>query len=382
MNTSYGFGQTPSSNTGSNSQTLVKDSPSTTPLVFPFDVITKPKPKFSVCVDWLQGVACTSPAKFDFVIGEIGNIFKDCFGVEDKPFFSGRKFTHSRRSPKGSIIAWNHVDNDIRRGDIDWWLCLPATMLRGCDVGLLRRFLKFLFDMDFNCTRIDLAIDDYTKSIEKDVFIQACDNDLHHGFHTYGEQWQKTRAKPKGWTFYMGSFGSDKLYRFYNKSVESNGEIDSYRLEGQFRDTNAKMIFNHIVQQPKSDRNFLQEIANITYSLIDFYSGNRDKKERLDWWENFRNLIKASDVEIGSGRSKTSIEKSMQWLEKSVIRTLATVEEYYDAIGQDFTEFLNTSLESGRRKIRDVHKTIVKSALIQLGVNDSVSYVDACNGYF
>ena len=378
MNITYGFGLTPSSNTGA----LGTDSIDSASSRFPFDVIAKPKPKFSVCVDWFQGVGCTSPSKFDFVIGEIGNIFQDCFGNEDKPFFSGRKFAHCRRSPKGAIIAWNHIDNEVRRGDIDWWLCLPATMLKGCSVGLLRRFMKFLFDMNFNCTRIDLAIDDYTKSIEKDTFIQACDNDFHHGFHSYGEQWQKTRAKPKGWTFYMGSFGSDKLYRFYDKSVESNGQIDSYRLEGQFRDTNAKIIFNHLLQQPNSDRDFLKEIASVTYSLIDFYSGDRDKKIRLDWWENFRNLVEASDIEIGSGRSKTTIERSLEWFQKSVTRTLATVEEFYEATGQDFSEFLNVSLEVGRRKIRDVHKTIVKSALIQLGVNDSVSYVDACNGFF
>ena len=382
MNISHGFAQAPSSNTGSNSQTQGIDNLPSRPPVFPFDVIVKPKPKFSVCLDWLQGVACTSPEKHDLIMGEIGSIFKDCFGVDDKPFFSGRKFAHSRRSPKGAIIAWNYIDTEMRRGHIDWWLCLPASMLKGCDVYLLRRFLMFLFEMDFNCTRVDLAIDDYTKSIEKDTFIQACDNDLHHGFQTYGEQWQKTRKKPKGWTFYMGSFGSDKLYRFYNKSVESNGEVDSYRLEGQFRDTNAKMIFNHLVQQPKCDRDFLQEIASVTYSCIDFYSGDRDKKERLKWWENFRELVKASDIEIGCGRSKTTIEKSMEWLEKSVIRTLATVEEFYEATNQDFAEFLNASLESGRRKIRDVHKTIVKSALVQIGVNDSVSYQDVCNGYF
>ena len=66
----------------------------------------------------------------------------------------------------------------------------------------------------------------------------------------------------------------------------------------------------------------------------------------------------------------------------SVVRTLATVEEFYEATNQDFAEFLNASLEAGRRKIRDVHKTIVKSALVQIGVNDSVSYQDICEGFF
>lgn len=382
MNITHGFARTPSSNTGSLGLALGVDILPPSPVVFPFDVIVKPDPKFSVCVDWLQGVACTSPSEFNFILGEIGNIFKDCFGIEDKPFFSGRKFSHSRRSAKGAIIAWNYVDNDMRRGDIDWWVCLPAAMLRGCDIYLLRRFFKFLFEMDFKCTRIDLAVDDFTKSIEKQSFIDACDHDFHHGFDSYGEQWQKTRAKPKGWTFYMGSFGSDKLYRFYNKSVESAGDIDSYRLEGQYRDGNAAVIFNHLVLQPKDDVCFLQDIASIVCSHIDFYTGEKENKVRLDWWQDFLDLLKSSHLKLGSGRSKTTLERSFEWLEKSVIRTLATVEQFYEQTGQDFAEFLNASLERGRAKIRDVHKTIVQSALFDLGVTDSISYKDACDGYF
>ena len=254
-------------------------------------------------------------------------------------------------------------------------------MLRGCDVHLLRRFLKFLFQMDFKCTRIDCAIDDFTKSIEREQFIDACDNDLNHGFQTYGEQWRKTRAKPKGWTVYLGDYGSDKLYRFYNKAVESDGEIDSYRLEGQFRDGNAQVIFNHLVHG-KDDCSFLQDIASIVCNGIDFYSGDKKDKVRLDWWENFRNLVKSSDLKLGCGRVKTTIEKSMEWMEKSVVRTMATVEEFYDSTGQDFGEYLNHCLELGRSKIRDVHKTMVKSALAQIGVCDSVPYSEVINGFF
>ena len=73
MNITHGFAQTPSSNTGSPSFTLDNNQTTTeNPRKFPFDVVSKPKAKLSACVDWLQGVGCTNPAQFDFLVGEIG----------------------------------------------------------------------------------------------------------------------------------------------------------------------------------------------------------------------------------------------------------------------------------------------------------------------
>jgi len=372
-----GFGQAPSSNTGLLTTQAVQ--PITEPSPFPFEVVSKPKLSYSACIDWLQGVARTGRKEFDFVIGEIGNIFQDFFGVDDKPLFSGRAFLHSRRSPKGGLVAWNYLDDDR----VDWWICLPATMLRGCPVFLLRRFFKFLLEMEFKTTRIDLAIDDYTKSLKKDDFISACDSDLHHGFQAYGEQWQKTRAKPKGWTFYMGSFGSDKLYRLYDKSVESNGAIDSVRLEGQFRDKFCLFVLDYLLGA-KTDCDFLHRICTLVYNGIDFYAGKRDRPDHqvCQWWADFKVLVDASDVKLLSGQTKSTVEKSMEWIEKSVERTLATIQEFYSELHMDFSEYLNARLEAGRAKIKSCHITQVKSALLQLGINDSVSYEDVCNGYF
>jgi len=374
-----GFGQAPSSNTGSVT-TLTTDEPQRTfPQILPFEIKPKTDADFSTKLDWLQGVAITSRSEFDFMIGEISSICKDVFANDDKPKFSGRTFAHSRRSPKGGMIAWNYLEN----GAVDWWLCLPAQMLSSAPVFLQRRLLKFLLNMNFKTTRIDLAIDDFTKSLLKQDFVDACDNDLHHGFQTYGEFWRKTRAKPKGWTFYMGSFGSDKLLRLYDKSVESNGELDCYRLEAQYRDTTCNSIVTWLVMA-ESDKKYLQVIGNIVVNSLDFYSGKEGKEdfERCVWWQEFRDKLDASDIKVVSGRAKTSIEKTVDWIEKSVERSLATVEEYVLALGQDFTEWLYARLESGREKIRDPHRALVKSALLQLGVNDSVSYDDILNGYF
>jgi DNA relaxase NicK len=68
----------------------------------------------------------------------------------------------------------------------------------------------------FKPTRIDLAIDDYTKSLNWKQFDSAYDAGQAHGFVVVVLQLPKNYSD-NGFTFY-GSKGSDKLYRFYDKN--------------------------------------------------------------------------------------------------------------------------------------------------------------------
>jgi len=383
MSLSHGFGQALSSNTGLPCEDNLE--PPLNPLkTLPFEVIAKPKPEFEAFIDWLSGTCTTHRQQFDCIKGEIANIFKDVWDSEDNPKFSGRQFAHSLRSPKGAWIAWNYLQDDC----VDWWFSLPATMLKSCPTYLFRRFLKFLVDMNFNPTRIDVTIDDYTKSLTPDLFKQAIKSNFHHGFKKASgfADISPLDEFETGWTIYLGKSGqwrSDKVYRFYNKAVESKGTVDSYRLEGQFTKGYCKGIIEHLVNCP-DDKQFLAMVANICVNGIDFYEGTkcRDDFKRLEWWEDFRNKVFATDLKVSAGSVRSTLDRTMTWIEKSVERSLATIEKYYQGLGMDFPEWLYARIEAGRRKIRSIHDTQVKSALLQLGICDSVSYDDIINGYF
>jgi hypothetical protein len=52
----------------------------------------------------------------------------------------------------------------------------------------------------------------------------------------------------------------------------------------------------------------------------------------------------------------------MEWIEKFVEPTLAMIEDFCDRSTTDFTEWLNKRIESGRSRLRSVHKNRVDSA--------------------
>ena len=349
--------------------------------------------RFSSKVDWLQGLLRLTPLQFQTFIGEISNIFKDVFASDGGYFFSGRTFNHHRVSDRGGRIAWNILDFvSSQHGDrhqlderiIDCWFCLPAQLLNGCESTFaLRRFILLLSEFEFKPSRIDLALDDYTKSLTWRNFDDARKAGQAYGFKKGRLTTSFGDVLGDGFTYYMGSSGSDKLYRFYDKNVESNGENDCYRLEAQFRDDWCKSVWASLLAAD-TDKKIHQTIVDCVCQPIDFYDVDEDSGEKipLQWWSDFKDLVLFLGVNLSCGRIKTSIERSLEWVEKSVERTLATIETYYERIEQDFGEYLNARLEAGRRKIRSVHETQIKSALLQLGVTDSISYKDACQGFF
>jgi len=371
---SVGFGATPTSNTGSFSQN------------------PKNNPKFSSRLDWLQGVFRIDSELLPKFIDFLSSTFADTFAPDSGSFFCGRSFGHHRLSDRHARIAWNcvhdfsYVDSN---GDsigfyfADVFLMLPARFLVGCpNFSALRDFILALASHSFKPTRIDLAIDDYSKSLNWSHFDSAFDDGFAHGFQQVDLRTPKSKLKDCGFTYYMGSTGSDKMHRFYDKSVESNGEIDAFRLEGQYKNGWAKSIFQCLLSA-SNEAEFHQRIVDCVCTPIDFYQITDDgEKIFLDWWVSFKELVKAGSASINCGRLKKSIDDSINWVESSVETTLANIECFMSRVGVDFAEWLNDRLESGRRRLRSVHQNKIDAALAALGIPSYLSGDDLREGYF
>ena len=344
---------------------------------------------FSSRLDWLQGVFKLTSSELTTLIGEISSTFKDTFASDEGYMFSGRTFDHHRISDRGSRVAWNiydHKNNDDDHhhlGDriIDCWLMIPAGVLNGVsDNYSLRKFLALLATLGFKPTRIDLALDDYTKSLTWQNFDDARKAGQAHGFKkgrltsSFGDK------LGDGFTYYMGSSGSDKLYRFYNKNVESNGEIDSYRLEGQFRDDWCKSVWACLLSAD-TDKKFHQTIVNCVCELIDFYDGD-NPKNTLQWWADFKKSVKFEGINLCSGRVKPTIDSSIEWIESQVETTLANIEAFMDRVGDDFASWFNARLESGRKRLRSSHLNKIDSALAVLNIPSHISGQELREGWF
>jgi DNA relaxase NicK len=312
-------------------------------------------------------------------IEAVGALFRDSFSPDAGSFYFGREFKHHRVSDRYGKIFWNFLSND----DAEVLICFPAKFLAGVHgVALFRQFFRDLVDYDFRATRIDLALDDFTKSLNWKQFDDAFDNGFAHGFQQVDFRAPKSKIKDCGFTYYMGSTGSDKYYRFYDKSTESCGELDAYRLEAQFKDGWAKSVFTNLVSC-QTNKEFHQEIVDAVCTPIDFYYTNEDKERiSLDWWQNFKDMCSAGISSINSGRIKPTIENSLDWIEKQVETTLANIQNYMDRIGDDYFAWLMARIESGRHKLSRVHQNKIDAALVFAGIPSHISGDELREGWF
>lgn len=346
---------------------------------------------FSSRLDWVQGVLKLTSSELTTLIGEISNTFKDTFANDEGYMFSGRSFDHHRISDRGGRVAWNisdHKNDDDDHhhlGDrtIDCWLMLPAGVLKGClHIYSLRKFISMLATCGFKPTRLDLALDDYTKSLTWQNFDDARKAGQAHGFKKGRLTSSFGDALGDGFTYYMGSSGSDKYHRFYDKNVESNGDVDAYRLEAQFRDDWCKSVWACLLASD-CDRKFHQTIVNCVCEPIDFYDVDDDgQKVFLQWWVDFKKSVKAEGINLSAGRIKPTIESSMEWVESQVETTLANIEAFMDRIGDDFASWFNARLESGRKRLRSSHLNKIDSALSVLNIPSHISGEELREGWF
>jgi hypothetical protein len=333
-------------------------------------------------------------------MNELSITFADTFAPDGGYFFSGRKFDHHQRSGRGAIAAWNILKKPDDSGDrhflkkpddsgdrhfleekiYDVWFCLPSKFLGACDSSFMlkRFFLDFLLKWNVKMSRIDVACDDYSKSLHPSVLKTAVESRLNHGFR----KWKQIDGDDGGYTFYAGNRSSDKFSRFYDKSVESDGLIDAYRFETIFKDGYAQSLWKEVVTWLSIGSNpedCLRELlCSASLNSIDFYSlSNPDNKnsEKLyeQWWLDFKALFNTSQLKVRMDRIKTTIDKTCEWIELQVETSLAMIENFYNRTSQDFAEWINARLESGRERLTNFHLNKVSS---------QICYNDAMDGFF
>jgi len=339
--------------------------------------------KYAGGLDWLQGVFSNiSKKEKDHIIGEIQNIFKDAFDLDkDKPFFSGRQFAHSLSSSRGAKIAWNILEGTMG-ARFEVWIMIPAGVLSGnSQTYLLLRFLRTLDKLRFRPTRLDFCIDDFTKSLDIDLFKATYNAGLSHGFDDMWEYSKQKKQVAAGRTLYLGSPTSDKLVRLYEKYLESAGAIDSMRLEAQLKDDYCRDAFRFILST--TEQTFSQMCVNIAINCIDFYVGDRNDKIRAKWWQDFHDSVSSSPIKLSCGRIKDSIDRSMDWCKNGgVFRVLATVREFYDHTTSDYYEWLDAGLDYGRSLITSAHRAQILAACAIQGIDPRIPKDDLLDGFF
>lgn len=202
----------------------------------------------------------------------------------------------------------------------------------------------------YNCTRIDLAIDQnefttkqFARCVDKDEVKTYVRRTVKGSFDFHKGLDINTDA-----TQYVGSPKSDKRLRVYQKQIEGHelfGDEYFTRIELQLRGDSAKAALFHLMTFLYAD--WHEQMVGIIRRFVDL-----EKK----WWLR---VMTAPPVRIALQQTQSSIEKIDRWLHEQVLPSLAT---YLAAIASPGLEllYLEQLLKKGRERMTVRHLAMIE----------------------
>jgi DNA relaxase NicK len=282
--------------------------------------------------------------------------------------YSGGRFY--RRVYKNSVGAYLKT-HPTWKGTTKCCVEIPGSVLSTIEPVDQLFLMKELFNNGFNCTRLDIFLDDYTKEITPELVKEAVDLGNQTGFfqNPYTE-WYSSGCvgEEQSKTYYIGrrgDNGSGKVIRCYNKYLESKGEIDANRIEAEFSEHYSKNAFAKLIDFPVSS--WPEVILALMTGAVDFI--DRSSSEvvadcvRLDWWSAIVDDV--GRIRVSKPRKKKTIKKAIDWVERQVLPTLAMVIGYhFESTQMDVQELFWEMFLRGEKRMTEVHHSILNQSLL------------------
>lgn len=323
-----GFDRTRPCNTGLDSQTLPPTN----------------KKGYELSVDWLTlSFPIGSNAEAFSILELIQGTFDEV--IDYSPirtvFRWGRTYKGSSSGSLRGTMIFSNPPSMGQFGELRAYI--PGKALAAATMSDIRDFCQISHEMySATCARFDVAIDDYSKVLDLTEVKRAQDDGNFAyvetiGYHESGER----GSKEKGRTITFGSRQSQAYQRFYDKNVESKGEIDAIRLEVEFKDDKANALFEQwcFFDINDDEQQCAKTLAGAALGAVRFCdrsSGdkNLDRCDDLPWYEKLCNSV-VSGFRLRVRKKERFLDDSMSWIQKAVMPTLSMIRLY---MGDD--EFL------------------------------------------
>jgi Replication initiation factor len=242
------------------------------------------------------------------------SIFFDKYRLADD--FTGRYKTYS--GSLGVSFGYSNFDND----DIcNARLTLPGHFLEQRSPWYIKtRMARFSKEFGAVCTRIDLAVDDYSKQLDHQTIVVASKNKEGIGFNV-GKTIDSYGTSNDGITVYCGSRRSPKFARFYQKD-----RFDRFEIE--YKQHYASSIFADYLADTTSDSSYL--LSSILRSSISFAykpDCNLSRSVEREWWVKFRDRIVGEFQKVTSSKPRPSLDRTLKWIHRSVSKSLLLMRE-------------------------------------------------------
>jgi hypothetical protein len=272
--------------------------------------------------------------------------------VDSIPRKIGVLWDYSHVSPSGTLYCLRRAENGLVRCR----LAISGEDASRLGNARLRGFMVWAEKnlLDLKCSRIDLAVDDYSKKLHFQQLENAISNQHHSGFKV-SRTVRNHGSKFSGWTVYLGSRQSEFMVRIYDKWAETLGLLNCIRWEAEIKGDTAEALFPLLLSFPTSEEEYQNILINYAIGkikFIDTIDKNISRCPLLVWWSEWIEFIGCVPKKIFVARKQPNLAKTKQWLQKSVAKSLAMIRAglgtYY------FPHFLEELLKSGKERMKNI----------------------------
>jgi hypothetical protein len=248
--------------------------------------------------------------------------------------------------PNGARVDYEPLGQPARW---DFHAMLPGKACMAIGHERMVKLLKYMCESAARFTRLDVAIDDYTKIITPlgvlhYLKVPRLDSEVvtHASKFTNVNSGELGSGNQTADTLYIGSPKSRNYLRIYDKDEESHGEIPAIRWELQCRAESAETLGPLL-----AGCDWRKVIPQRLVSFIDFRAKDKtdvEKRTRLAW---FAMLVKdASRANMYSSKAFRTLEDAAEWVIKVVAPTLAAV---FAGTAGDIGEIMDLIREGRKR---------------------------------
>lgn len=228
------------------------------------------------------------------------------------------------------------------------------------------RLFALLMNFDYNITRLDLAVDDFTGLLKLQTIKRKIRDTLVTSRFKSAIEIRKTKladGSSMGDTVYFGSGQSMIQVRFYDKKLEQlhekNKDLEQglenwVRVEVQTRDDRAQTLAEILAFESHTVGQAVRGIlSNYIRFLVKGHQKNKTYWNTAPFWEKFLNNVeKLGLTQVAPDRS---IQRTYNWIEKQVNPAFALL---YEAFNKD-SELLYELLHDGYSRMDKKHLEVL-----------------------
>lgn len=337
------------------------------------------QPRFECGVDWLdftlRNVGGESEA--EEIIKEVEALTGDSIDYSfSKAVFNGRMWQGSGNGVLGVRLWYDGGAAATPASDAlpqQLKFSFSGKVMSGLHLPILADWLSWRAGLNqLDCTRIDICVDDKDRCVSLGQITQSMIVDNFFNAKYKGLDLSGSRGQDIGVTVYFGHPSSHKRLRIYDKDAESKGKVTGIRWEAQFRKAVAHDVLFTILEKIDDDvEKATDYFKSVVTGVIDFRdrSGadpNRARCPRLPWFEYFCNALAACPIRLVAEKREPLIQRSIDWINKSVAQSLSVVKK---VLGDDWPAFIETTINAGGEKLNNR-----KRQLISITAKDSLWY--------